>query len=86
MRVLILPNEEQNRSAPEEQPTPLSIAIARMTSRTPEQVAEAQVRAIETYLPRRPVPAGKTLAELVCGQWPGDETDEQIEAALSELS
>lgn len=29
---------------------------------------------------------GKTLADVVCGQWPGDETDEQIEAALAELS
>jgi hypothetical protein len=67
-------------------PTSLSRAKSSMTRRTPEQIAKAQARATELYVPMRPVPPGKTLAEVVVGQWPGDETDEQIEAALRELS
>ena len=68
------------------QSTMLARARYAMTHRTPEQIAEAQARAMETYQPLRPVPPGKTLADVVSGQWPGDETDEQIETALRELS
>ena len=57
-----------------------------MTHRTPEQIAEARARATAAYQPLRPVPSGKTLADIVSGKWPGDETDEQIQAALDELS
>ena len=53
---------------------------------TPEQIAEAQTRAMDAYKPIRTVPPGKTLADIVSGKWPGDETDAQIEAALRELS
>src|SRR5205085_696620 len=67
-------------------PTMLSRARQAMTHRTPEQIAEAQARAMDAYEPRRPVPRGKTLADVVSGQWPGDETDDQIEAALRDLS
>jgi hypothetical protein len=69
-----------------EQESALDRAVAAMTNRTPEQIAEAQARAIAMYKPRRELPPGKTLADVVMGQWPGNETDEQIEAALKELS
>lgn len=61
-------------------------AVRAMTNRTPEQIADAQARSMSQYLPKRTVPPGKTLADEVAGQWPGDETDAQIEAALVELS
>ena len=79
-------------SAPEQKaeaqakPSALDRAVYKMTHRTPEQIAQAQVRAMEMYKPRRAVPPGKTLADMVSGKWPGDETDEQINAALKELS
>jgi bifunctional DNA-binding transcriptional regulator/antitoxin component of YhaV-PrlF toxin-antitoxin module len=67
-------------------PTLLSLATDAMTNRSPMQIADAQAQAMETYQPRRAVPHGKTLADVVSGQWPGEETDEQIDAALLELS
>jgi bifunctional DNA-binding transcriptional regulator/antitoxin component of YhaV-PrlF toxin-antitoxin module len=68
------------------EPTALERAIDAMTNRTPEQLAAAQAHAMETYKPVRTVPAGKTLADMVAGKWPGDETDAQVFAALQELS
>jgi hypothetical protein len=65
---------------------PLSIAVARMTNRSPEERAAARAHALATYPPRRPLPPGKTFSEVVAGHWPGDETDEEINAALEELS
>ena len=32
------------------------------------------------------LPEGKTLEDVVVGMWPGDETDEEIFAALERLS
>lgn len=64
----------------------LSLAKHALTHRTADQIAEAQARAIAAYQPLRAVPYGKTLADMVSGRWPGDESDEQIEAALRELS
>ena len=71
----------------EQETSPLLIAaVSRLTNRTPEQIAQAQACAIEAYPPLHTVPPGKTLADVVSGQWPGDETDEQIQQALQELS
>ena len=64
----------------------LDQAVYAMTHRTPDQISEAQARAMEAYKPIRTVPAGRTLADVVSGKWPGDESDAQINAALSELS
>ena len=36
--------------------------------------------------PRRLLPPGKTVWDMIVGQWPGDETDEEINKALEELS
>jgi hypothetical protein len=65
---------------------PLSIAVARMTNRSPEDKAAARAHALATYQPRRTLPPGKTFSDVISGKWPGDETDEQINAALEELS
>lgn len=64
----------------------LSRARRAMISRSPERTAEAQALAMDLYQPFRAVPPGKTLEDVVSGQWPGDESDDQIEAALQELS
>lgn len=67
-------------------PARLAQAKFKMSHRTKEQIAEAQARAMEKHPPMRAVPPGKTLSDIVSGKWPGDETDEQIEDALRELS
>jgi bifunctional DNA-binding transcriptional regulator/antitoxin component of YhaV-PrlF toxin-antitoxin module len=68
------------------EPTALALAIASMINRTPEQVAKDRASLMAMTSPARPLPPGKTLADVICGQWPGYETDEQIYAALEELS
>ncbi len=64
----------------------LDEAIAKMTHRTPEEIEETRRRVLEASRPPRDLPPGKTLADVVVGQWPGDETDEQIQEALERLS
>ena len=32
--------------------------------------------------PHRLPPPGKTAMQMIVGQWPGDETDEELQAAL----
>lgn len=63
----------------------LDEAIARMTNRTDEERAAALAYTLATLRPRIPPPPGSNGMEFVIGHWPGDETDEQIEAALEEL-
>lgn len=76
---------------PEENPEPTALqrAIAwaeSLKNRTPEQL-EADRRRIDALSrPPRELPPGKTLADMVEGTWPGDETDEQIREALERLS
>lgn len=43
-------------------------------------------QSLDEIKPRRLPPPGKTAMQMVVGQWPGDETDEEIRAALEELS
>ena len=74
--------EAANENGARTQSTTLSRARQAMTHRTPEQIAEAQARAMETYQPLRTVPPGKTHADIVSGEWPGNETDEEIEAEV----
>ena len=64
----------------------LERAIAQMMSRTPEEVEETRARLFQEMEPPRPLPPGKTLADILSGQWPGDETDEEVLAALAKLS
>jgi hypothetical protein len=67
-------------------PDALERAIAQMMNRTPEEVEETRARLFQEMEPPRPLPPGKTLFDVVCGQWPGDETDEEVFAALAKLS
>lgn len=66
--------------------SPLAREIRWATSRTPEQIEQARERLLKASRPARPLPEGKTLADVVEGQWPGDETDEQVRDALERLS
>jgi hypothetical protein len=64
----------------------LSDSIARLRNRTPEEIAKTRAEYLALATPGKPLPPGKTLADMVVGQWPGDETDEEILAALERLS
>ena len=65
---------------------PAGEALRAWLNRTPEQIAAAREAVMKTVIPPRPLPPGKTLEDVVCGIWPGDETDEEIFAALERLS
>jgi hypothetical protein len=54
--------------------------------RTPEQLEADRAELLRNARRARPLPPGKTLADMVVGKWPGDETDEEIRKALEELS
>ena len=41
---------------------------------------------LDEVQPKVPPPPGKSWLDGVAGQWPGDETDEEIYRALEELS
>ncbi len=61
---------------------------------TPQAVMEkliAELRnrpvpqSLDEIKPRRLPPPGKTAWDMVVGQWPGDETDEELQAAPKEM-
>ncbi len=58
----------------------------RWANRTPEQKLADRAEAMKWIRPGRPLPPGKTFFEVVQGTWPGDETDEEVNRALEELS
>ena len=64
----------------------LTLAVIRMTSRTPEQIQADRNEVMKTARRGRALPEGKTLADVVEGTWPGDETDVQIHEMLERLS
>jgi hypothetical protein len=64
----------------------LQEAIDAWNQRTPEQIAADRADVLAGSRKPRPLPPGKTLNDVFAGAWPGDETDEQIFAALEELS
>ena len=43
-------------------------------------------QSLDELKPRLLPPPGKTAMQMIVGQWPGDETDEEILQALAELS
>jgi hypothetical protein len=67
-------------------PNALAEARQKLLNRTPEEKEEARVRLLQRSRRARPLPEGKTFVDVVCGQWPGDETEEQILEALRKLS
>jgi len=40
---------------------------------------------LDELRPRRLPPPGKTAMQMIVGQWPGDETDEELQAALKAM-
>jgi hypothetical protein len=80
-RMTLMPEEPT-----EEHMESLEAAITRMINRTPEEIAAARERLLAVTPPPRELPTGTTIFDAVMGKWPGDETDEQIAAALEKLS
>ena len=70
----------------DEEADALDQALARLANRAPEDIAAAQARAWRVCQPRQELPPGQTLYDVVAGQWPGDETDEEVAEALQRLS
>ncbi|MEP6755932.1 MAG: hypothetical protein ABJA67_10565 [Chthonomonadales bacterium] len=70
----VIPEELLNRSFPD----PLG--------RTPEQILIDRERIMAKSQPQRLPPDGMTVMEHIMGQWPGDETDAEIEEALRRIS
>ena len=70
----------------DDEPDALNRAIAKMKGRTPEQIAEARDQLFQAAKPPRPLPAGQSIFDAIGSQWPGDETDEEVLAALDKLS
>ena len=69
-----------------ENPDALTVAVHKLINRTEAEMLASRARVMKTVRLGRPLPEGKTLADVVQGQWPGDETDEQIFEALARLS
>ncbi|MGH9753881.1 MAG: hypothetical protein ACREA2_13965 [Blastocatellia bacterium] len=67
-------------------PDALARAIDELLNQTPEEAEQARLELLRASRPPRPLPEGKTFFDVVCGQWPGDETDEQVFEALRKLS
>lgn len=80
------PSSEEQLETSQSAINMLTEAVEAMIQRTPAQIAQARDRALERYKPRRTPPPGRTLSDMVSGKWPGNETDEQIDIALEELS
>jgi hypothetical protein len=64
----------------------LAEAVERAVSRTPEDVLATRDAILKSSPAPRQIPAGLSFEDVVSGQWPGQETDEEIEAALKRLS
>lgn len=71
---------------PPREETALERELRWLTSRTPEEIEAARQRIRAKARLGRPLPAGKTLSDVVQGTWPGDETDEEIREILERLS
>ena len=71
---------------PKPQMTALERELDWLMHRTSEDIQAACDRIDATSTPPRPLPPGKTLADMVQGTWPGEETDEEIRDILEKLS
>lgn len=73
--------------------------LAARRGETLDELAQGVVEGMQADLKSRPVPQsldelkpraqpppGKTAMDMIIGQWPGDETDEEINKALEELN
>ncbi len=77
--------EDKTIDAPEN-PDALTMAVNKLVNRSEGEMLASRARVMKTVRLGRPLPEGTTLADVVEGQWPGDETDEQIFEALERLS
>ncbi len=68
------------------EPESLQAAVEWITSRTPEQITSARERLLAAAPAPRDLPDGATVLDAVMGRWPGDESDEEVNAALERLS
>ena len=66
-------------------PEALACAVRAMVGRTPEEVKAAQEAALRDSAAERELPTGRTIFDVIPGIR-GDETDEQVLAALERLS
>jgi hypothetical protein len=73
-----------------DQPTSLSPNLQRelewLTGRGAADADETRQRLFGLSQSPTHIPEGKTLSDMVEGQWPGDETNEQVREALERLS
>jgi hypothetical protein len=82
----LLPQTNGSEDIVPEDPGALARAVAAMVNRTPEQIEAAQEMALREFQSERELPPGKTIFDVVCGKWPGNETDEEVYQALKRLS
>ncbi len=86
MTITITPEIEQalQEEAARQNKTPEQLAIEAL-------IAELKNRpvpqSVDELKPRKPLPPGKTLKDVLeeLGPWPGDETDEELLAALKAM-
>lgn len=64
----------------------LDRAVAKMISRTPQEIEATRARLFSEMEPPRALPPGKTLEDIISGKWPGEESDEEVLQALEKLS
>ncbi len=64
----------------------LNAQIVEMLARTKEERAALAAKSAKFGRPADTPPPGKTWQDMVIGQWPGDETDEEIMEFLEEIS
>lgn len=72
---------------PELQSTPQTLEerIQAWLNRSPEEIEAARAEVLAASRPPRPLPPGKTLEDVIVGQIPGDETEEELIAMLKDL-
>jgi len=69
-----------------ENPDALTEALNKLINRTEAEMLASRARVMKTVRVGRPLPEGKTLADVVEGPWPGDETEGVTNRALEVLS
>lgn len=70
----------------EDDPQALPRAIAKMKARTPAEIAAAREKMYGLAKPPRPLPENQNIFDAVYGKIQSDETDEEVFAALKNLS
>lgn len=65
---------------PDGEPDALAKAMARIRNRTPEELAENRARILASARPALPLPEGKTWAEVIRENWPGEGSSAQLQS------